>query len=103
LVRGVTPQGLIQQDVRSVLAYLKVNREVDATRLGLVGEGLAATIAAAINPDISAAVVLDEAPELATMIKELSDADLGKVAGGKPITLSESVRCPTAACSWMCS
>lgn len=34
---------------------------------------------------------------------ELSDADLGKVAGGKPITLPESIMCPTAACSWICS
>jgi hypothetical protein len=69
--KGVTPQGLIQQDIRSVLAYLKASTVVDATRLGLVGEGLAATIAAAMNPEISAAVVLDGAPDFATVIKEL--------------------------------
>ncbi|HYP05398.1 MAG TPA: hypothetical protein VER03_04115, partial [Bryobacteraceae bacterium] len=71
LAEGVAPQGLIQQDVRSVLAYLKANAAVDSTRLGLVGEGLAGTIAAAINPELSAAVVLDGAPDFAKVLNNL--------------------------------
>jgi hypothetical protein len=71
LGEGVTPQGLMQRDVRSVLAYLKGNTGVDSKRIAVVGEGLAATIAFAINPDVSAGVVLNGAPDFALMIKEL--------------------------------
>jgi hypothetical protein len=71
LGEGVTPQGRIQRKVRSALAYLKANMAVDPTRLGLVGEGLAGTIAAGINPEVSVAVALDGAPDFASLLKEL--------------------------------
>lgn len=68
---GITPQGLMQQDVRSVLAWLRANPAVDAKRLALIGEGLAGTIAAAINAEVSAIVVLDGAPDFLSLVKEL--------------------------------
>jgi hypothetical protein len=71
----VTPQALIQLDVRSVLASLQANPSVDTTRLALVGEGLAGTIGAAINAEISAAVVLHGAPDFLSMVKELRESN----------------------------
>ncbi|HYI96843.1 MAG TPA: hypothetical protein VEX68_25095 [Bryobacteraceae bacterium] len=76
---GVTPQGLIQQDVRSALAYLKARNDVDPTRLALIGEGLAGSIAAAINPEISVAVVRSGAPDFPSLIKELRDLKPGQL------------------------
>ena len=73
LGEGVTPQGLIQRNVRSVLAWLKARTDVDPTRLALVGEGLVGAIAAAINPDVSVAVVLNGAPDFTSVIKELRE------------------------------
>lgn len=57
---------------------------------------------AAFRNSLSAAESASLPPNPAGSI-EISDEDLGKIAGGKPIQLPESVMCPTAACSWICS
>ena len=57
--------------MRSALAWLKTKTDVDPTRLALVGEGLSGSLAAAINPEVSVAVVLNGAPDFTSVIKEL--------------------------------
>jgi hypothetical protein len=76
LAEGLLPQTLIQRDVRSAIAYLRTRTEVDMKRLVLIGQGLAATTAAAINPEFSAVVLLDGAPDFKSIIETLRVPDL---------------------------
>jgi hypothetical protein len=71
LADGVLPQSVIQRDLKIALGYLKARSDVDARRLAIVGEGLAATVAAAINSDLSAAVLLEGAPDFKSVIRDL--------------------------------
>jgi hypothetical protein len=71
LAEGLLPQTLIQQDVRSAMAYLKTRTDLDSKRLVLIGQGLAATIAAAINPEFSTVILLDGAPDFKSIIETL--------------------------------
>jgi hypothetical protein len=47
---GFAPEGLMQNDIRAGLKYLLSRKDVDGRRIGMVGSGLAATVAAA--PDM---------------------------------------------------
>ncbi len=71
LAHGIPPQGLIQDDVRSALAYLKSNSNVDPSRIALIGEGLAAAMAAAINHEFAVAAILNGFPDFASVVQEI--------------------------------
>lgn len=79
LIAGVTPETLMQAHVRSALTYLRSRSDVDPARIGLVADSFAGTIAAVLNPELSAVVLTHAAPdlkeELAAM-RNLSPADL---------------------------
>lgn len=75
LVDGVLPQGLIQRDIRSAIGYLRSRPDVDPKRLAVLGNGLAATIAAGINSELSAAILLDGAPDFTRIISEFRALD----------------------------
>ena len=60
---GVTQQALVQYETRCALRYLRSRRDVDPSRLGMAGTdggGFATWIAAALDDDISVAVVIDD-------------------------------------------
>lgn len=70
LHEGAVPQSFIQRDVRAAIAYLKARTDVDANRLALVGEGLAATVGVAANTAFSAAVLWNGAPDLRFVVRQ---------------------------------
>jgi hypothetical protein len=70
---GVTPETLMQQEVRAALRYLSSRPDIDAHRIGLIGEGLSASLAAALNPQFSAIVLIDAGPDLRSVIAHLRD------------------------------
>lgn len=71
LRNGVTPQGLMQRDIRSALAYLVSRGDVDPKRIGLAGTGLAATVAAAVNEQFSAIAVTDGGPDFREQLRSM--------------------------------
>ena len=79
LAQGIPPQGLIQDDVRSALAFLKSNSNVDPSRIALIGEGLAAAMAAAINREFAVSVIFNGFPDFASVVKEIHVPSLGTV------------------------
>jgi hypothetical protein len=76
---GVTPEGLMQHGVRAGLQHLLSRNDVDRRRLGLVGYGVAGTVAAALNPQFSIAVLLHGSTEMKDVIhsmRSLTGSDL---------------------------
>jgi hypothetical protein len=69
LLSGVTPQGLLQNDVRAALQLLLTRSDVNKKRIGLAASGLTATIAAALNPQFSVVDIMDGSPDLRERIK----------------------------------
>ena len=73
---GVVPQALIQADVQGAMAYLRSRPDVDPGRVALVGSTLSATLAAALNPEFAAIVLLDGAPDFTSVLFKPDNCDL---------------------------
>ncbi len=58
----------MQRSVRAGLQYLLSRNDVDRQRIGLVGYGMAGTVAAALNPQFSIAVLLHGATDVQNVI-----------------------------------
>ena len=71
LPNGVTPQGLMQRDIRSALTYFVSRADVDPKRIGLAGTGLAVTVAAAVNEGFSAIAVTDGGPDFREQLRSM--------------------------------
>jgi hypothetical protein len=71
LSRGLTPQALMQSSIRQALRYLQSQSFADPKRIGLAGTGLVATIAAALNPELSTFVLTDGFPDLTAKLAGL--------------------------------
>jgi hypothetical protein len=54
---GLTPESLLQRDVRAMLDFLSRRGDVDPHRIGLIGTGFSAALAAALNTNISVAAI----------------------------------------------
>src|SRR5260370_5563051 len=70
---GVTPEGLIQHEVRSALAYLRSRPDIDKDKIGIVGSGFPVLLAAALNSEFTAVVSFGEIPDFNAWIKSLRD------------------------------
>ena len=77
LAQGRVPQTYLQHVVRSAIRYLSARRDVDSRRIGLVGSGLAATLAVALNQLVSSAVLIDAVPDIKEQLEELRMSDRG--------------------------
>jgi hypothetical protein len=75
LYAGVPPQGWIQSEVRAALQYLRSRADVDSKRIGLIGVGFLATVAAALNPDLSPVVIIDGDPGLADEVVAMRNGE----------------------------
>lgn len=78
LRQGTVPEQVFQRAVRGALANLFSRSDVDRNRIGIVGSGFAVTVAAALNPEISAVVVRDGIPNWREYVR---DAQLTSQAG----------------------
>ena len=78
LLVGVTQQGLVQYETRCALQYLRSRREVDPGRIGMTGAdggGFATWIAAALDENVKAAVVVDDTTDFHEQIRYLRSLD----------------------------
>ena len=76
---GLSPAGVAQAEIRAGLKYLASRSEVDHRRIGLIGSGLTATVAAVLNPQFSAVALVDGAPDMEDLLRQmrnLRDAEL---------------------------
>lgn len=64
LAAGITPETLMQIHIRSALSYLLSRSDVDSERIALVADSFAGTIAAGMNPELSAVVLTHGSPDL---------------------------------------
>jgi hypothetical protein len=71
LYEGLTPQTLMQGAVRRGLEWIASRTDVDRGRIGLMGSGLAAGTAAALNPRFRAIVLTDGIPDFAEELSRL--------------------------------
>jgi hypothetical protein len=79
LAFGITPESLIQHDVRAALGYLRSRRDVDGKRIGLVGVGLSGTVAAAMNPEFATIVLIDGLPDFNQKIIQMRTLPSGEL------------------------
>ncbi len=78
LQSGISPAGLVQRAVLLGFEYLVSRPDVDRRHIGLLGDGLAATLAAAINPELSALVLIEPGPGFKERIRRMRDDRSGK-------------------------
>jgi hypothetical protein len=85
---GVTQQGLVQYEIRSALAYLQSRLDVDPERIGMVGAaggGFATWIAAALDEDIKAAVVMDDTTDFHEQVRYFRSLDEYELDDHRPL------------------
>jgi hypothetical protein len=71
---GLTPAGLMQKQIHAVLNYLLSRADVDPERVGAVGDSITTTIAVALNPRITASVIVDGLPDMARVVETMADS-----------------------------
>ena len=75
---GVTQQALVQYELRCALQYLRSLDAVDSERIGMAGAdggGFATWIAAALDDDVKAAVIVDDTTDFHEQIRYLRSLD----------------------------
>lgn len=75
---GVTQQALVQYEIRVALVYLQSRLDVDPERIGMLGAdggGFATWIAAALDEDIKAAVVMDDTTDFHEQVRYFRSLD----------------------------